>query len=297
MRIGVQTFFDGRQKESLNDYVAGVARVLEERGFAGVWMSEHVVTFRDYDPAHPYPYADDGKAPPFLSETGMLDPMSALTAIACHSKTLRLGTGIAILPQRNPVYFAKMGTAIDLLSGGRFVAGIGLGWSAQEFAATNTPFEKRGARADEYVQVLKTLWRNDAQGFEGEHYSLPACIQLPVPAQRPHPPLYFGGESRPALRRVARHGQGWVGFRTLPEALGSKLATLRELVAEEERNMAEIDLVVSPGEHPCDADMLARYAERGVSEVVVICFDQSLDGFARQADALATTLVEPAGRL
>lgn len=294
MRIGVQTFFDGRQKEPLNDYVAGVARILEERGFAGVWMSEHVVTFRDYDPAYPYPYADDGKAPPFLSETGMLDPMSALTAMACHSRTLRLGTGIAILPQRNPVYFAKMGTAIDLLSGGRFVAGIGLGWSAQEFAATNTPFEKRGARADDYVQVLKSLWGNDEQGFEGESYSLPACIQLPVPVQRPHPPLYFGGESRPALRRVARHGQGWVGFRTLPEALGPKLATLRELVAEEGRSMAEIDLVVSPGEHPCDADMLARYAEQGVSEVVVICFDQNLDGFARQADALATALVEPA---
>ncbi|AMK19938.1 hypothetical protein K663_17886 [Sphingobium sp. MI1205] len=297
MRIGIQTFFDGQQREPLNDYVAGVSRILEERGFGAVWMSEHVVTFRDYDPAYPYPYADDGRPPAFLSEFGMLDPMSALTAIACHSSTLRLCTGIAILPQRNPVYFAKMGTAIDLLSGGRFVAGIGLGWSAQEFAATNTPFAHRGARADEYVEVLKSLWRNEEKAFEGEHYTMPACIQLPLPAQHPHPPLYFGGESRPALRRVARHGQGWVGFRTLPDALASRLAILRELLDEEGRTLNDIDIVISPGEHACDADMLARYAELGASEVVVICFDRDLDGFTRQADHLARTLVEPAARL
>jgi probable F420-dependent oxidoreductase len=219
MRIGVQTFFDGRQQEPLADYVRGVATILEDRDFASVWMSEHVVTFRDYDRAYPYPYADDGVPLPILSEIGMLDPMTALTALACHTSQIRLATGIAILPQRNPVYFAKMGTGIDLLSNGRFVAGLGLGWSGQEFTATGTTFEKRGARMDDYVEVVRTLWQDEESAYTGAHYTLPSCLQLPKPAQRPHPPFFFGGESLPALRRVAKSGQGWVGFRQMPEDL------------------------------------------------------------------------------
>ena len=112
MRIGIQTFFSGKEREPLGEFISSAGRILEERGFSGVWLSEHVVTFRHYDPAYPYPYADDGVPPALFSDTGMLDPLSALTVLATHTKKLRLGTGVALLPQRNPVYFAKMATAV-----------------------------------------------------------------------------------------------------------------------------------------------------------------------------------------
>ena len=261
-------------------------------------MSEHVVTFRNYDPAYPYPYSDDGVPPAILSEMGMIDPMSALTVLATHTQHLRLGTGIAILPQRNPVYFAKMAAAIDLLSNGRFVAGVGLGWSAQEFKAVQTPFERRGSRMRDYIQVVRSLWCDDTSRFEGEFYSLPACIHLPKPVQKPHPPFYFGGESKAAFRRVAEFGQGWVGFRLTPEELTSRLKALGEILGEYGRSIEDIDIVVSPGaDRVCDADMLARYGELGVAEVVVVCLGDSLDAYSRQADQLARSLVLPASRM
>ena len=298
MRIAVQTFFDGTQQELLADYVAGVTRILEDRGFAGVWMSEHAVTFDHYDPAYPYPYSDDGSAPEILSEIGMVEPLTALAAMAMHSTKLRLGTGIAILPQRNPLYFAKTAAAIDLLSNGRFIAGVGLGWSAQEFAATNTPFEHRGARMDDYIEVVRTLWCDERAKFEGRYYSLPECIHLPKPARKPHPPFYFGGESAPAMRRVGRYGQGWFAFRKTPDELALKLPLLDEVMKAHGRSVAEIDLVVSPGaDRDCTVDDLARYAELGVQEVVVVCLGNSLESFRAEADRLAEALIEPAGRL
>ncbi|HKD37717.1 MAG TPA: LLM class F420-dependent oxidoreductase [Pirellulales bacterium] len=298
MRIGIQTFFDGKQSEPLPVYVKGVGQALEERGFEAVWMSEHVVTFPKYDPAFPYPYSDDGVAPAMLSEIGILDPMTALAALAMTTSTLRLGTGVALLPQRNPVYFAKMGAAVDLLSNGRFIAGVGLGWSGQEYAALDVPFEHRGARMREYIQIVLSLWCDELSKFEGKYYALPECIHLPKPARKPYPPLYFGGESAAALRRVAEFGQGWVGFRLTPEEVETCLVALKDMLSKYGRSLADIDIVVSPGvERECDAGMLEAYAKLGVAEVVVICMSDSLDGFCRQADDLAKKLIGPARQL
>jgi probable F420-dependent oxidoreductase len=298
MRISINTFFEGRQPEPLAGFIAGVAHALEERGIAGVWMGEHVVTFADYDPAHHYPYNDDGSAPELLKGIGFLDPMSVLTALAMHSKTLRLGTGVAILPQRNPVYFAKEGAAIDLLSNGRFIAGIGVGWSAQEYAATGTPFEHRGSRMRDYVQVVRSLWQDEVSHFEGRFYTLPECIHRPKPVQRPHPPFYFGGESEAAMRRVAEFGQGWFAFSITPNELQPKIARLKELLGEYGRSLADIDLVVSPGpEKPCDERTLAAYAELGVAEVVAVCFGNCIDDYRREGDRVVKQFIEPVLRL
>lgn len=297
MQIGVQTFFGTMQGDGIAEYVAAFGPMLESRGIGGVWMSEHVVTFRDYDPAFPYPYSDDGSATAILSQVGMFDPMSALTALAMTTSTLRLGTGIAILPQRNPVYFAKMGTAIDLLSKGRFRAGVGLGWSAQEFAATMTPFEHRGSRMDEYLKVVRALWCEETASFEGRFYQLPKCVQLPTPFTKPHPPLFLGGESTPALRRVARYGQGWTAYRQTPEDLAPRIAELRDVMAAHGRSLGDIEVIASPGDKPCDADSLAAYADLGVDEVVVVLLAHDIAELERQADTIAERYVMPASRL
>lgn len=297
MRISINTFLDGNQDELLADYVVGMTRALEERGFAGVWLGEHLVGFKDYDPAYPYPYNPDGAAPPVLSQVGLMEPMATLAAMAMCSKTLRLGTGIAILPQRNPVYFAKEGAAVDLLSNGRFIAGVGLGWSGQEFAAAGVPFEHRGSRMNEYLKVVRSLWVDEVSQFDGRFYSLPECIQLPKPAQRPHPPFYFGGESEVAMRRIAEFGQGWFGLYLKPEDVAPRLRLLSEELGKRGRSLSEIDIVVSPGNDLPDERMLEGFAEQGVHEVVLVCFGKSLDDFCREADRMARAVVEPAGKL
>jgi probable F420-dependent oxidoreductase len=297
MRISVQTFVTGEEREPMAAFIAGMAKALEERDIAGVWMAEHVVTFEHYDPAYKYPYADDGAAPEVMNQVGMIEPLTGLAALAMCSAKLRLGTGIAILPQRNPLYFAKAAAVVDHLSNGRFVAGLGVGWSAQEFAATGTPFEHRGARMRDYVQVVRSLWIDEMSRFEGRYYTLPECKHEPKPVQKPHPPFYFGGESEAALRRVAEFGQGWFSMRLTPGQIADRLPILEDMLGERGRTLAEIDLVTGPADLPCNADTLAAYAELGVSEVSGICYGSSLDDYLRTADQVLTHLVEPARKL
>jgi hypothetical protein len=130
--------------------------------------------------------------------------------------------------------------------------------------------------------------------FEGKFYSLPECRQLPRPIQRPHPPFFFGGESKPAMRRVAEFGQGWFGLRLTPDLLEPKLAALSVMMAEYGRSLSDIEIVTSPYNVPCDKAMLEGYAELSVDEVVILCFADSLDDFRKKADKIAREVVEPA---
>ena len=171
-----------------------IGREAEERGFSCLWVGEHVVLFEEY--ASSYPYADDGKmpAPP---GTGLLEPFNTLAFLAAHTTTVRLGTAMVLLPQRNPVYTAKEVATLDWLSGGRVDLGIGVGWLEEEFRAVNVPWPRRGRRTDEYLDVLRTLWTDDTSQFEGEFYSLNPCQMFPKPVQSPLP-IHIGGESEAA---------------------------------------------------------------------------------------------------
>ena len=131
-----------------------------------------------------------------------------LTYLAARTSTVRLGTAMLLLPQRNPVYVAKEVSSLDWLSGGRVDLGIGVGWLKEEFDALNVPWERRGRRTDEYLEVLRTLWVDDTSSFHGETYDLPPCEMFPKPVQQPHPPVHIGGETTAALRRAARHRPG-----------------------------------------------------------------------------------------
>jgi len=276
------------------EYLRALARGAEERGFHSLWVAEHVVLFDDY--ASTYPYAPDGRipAPP---EAGILEPMTSLAFLAAETERIRLGTGICLVPQRNPVYTAKEVANLDHVSGGRFDFGVGVGWLAEEFQVCATPFERRGARCRSYVEVMKRLWCDPVSEHEDEFYELPACRMYPKPVQKPHPPIHFGGESAAAMRRVADQGQGWYGFDRDPRQAAEGVARLERILEERGRPRSEIQVSVSPYMKPVGADDLPRYREAGVDQVIALCVGGDPDSLRAALDRLAEEWVEPAGRL
>lgn len=269
------------------ELLAALGRGAEQRGVARIWVGEHVVLFDDYTSA--YPYAEDGRipAPP---GTGLLEPLTTLSFLAAETETVRLGTAMVLLPQRNPVYSAKEAATVDWLSGGRLDFGVGVGWLREEFAACNVPFEHRGARTDEYLEVLRALWCEDPSAFSGRFYQLPACSMFPKPVQRPHPPVHVGGESEAALRRVARYGQGWHTFNRAPEDLAGPLGRLDDLLAEAGRTRAHVQVTVCPYFRGLEADDVERYAEAGADHVAALFLAFEPDQVEPALDALQPCL-------
>jgi probable F420-dependent oxidoreductase len=284
MKVGVQTGFSGVTSPEL---IADFGRISEDRAFHSIWVPEHVVFFRDY--ASRYPYSDDGKLPG--DPDGVMEPLTALTFLAAHTERIRLGTGVCLVPQRNPIYTAKQVADVDYLSGGRLDFGIGIGWLREEFGALGIPWERRADRTRECIAVMKTLWCDEISHFEGEFYDLPECLQNPKPTQNPHPPLYFGGESEPALRRVAELGQGWFGYNLTSEQLDTNLTRLDNLLSEAGRSRSDIKIQVTP-RRGYDRDTLARFRDSGVDQVVLPLFGRDTGSLRRRADALAAEALD-----
>jgi probable F420-dependent oxidoreductase len=260
-----------------------VAAGAEERGIGTIWVGEHVVLFEQYDSS--YPYAADGKipAPP---GSGLLEPMVTLTYLAARTSTVRLGTAMLLLPQRNPVYTAKEVSTLDWLSGGRVDLGIGVGWLKEEFDVLNVPWEQRGRRTDEYLQVLRTLWLDETSSFRGDVYDLPPCEMYPKPVQQPHPPVHIGGETPAALRRAARLGQGWHTFNRSPEQLAAGLAELDEHLEAAGRHRSDLRITVCPYFNAMTPDDVLGYAEAGADAVAALFFAFTPDDVARAFDDL-----------
>jgi probable F420-dependent oxidoreductase len=276
------------------DYLNTLGPAAEERGFHSIWAAEHVVLFHRY--ASKYPYSADGRIPAG-GESGILEPFTALAFLAASTSRIRLGTGICLVPQRNPVYTAKEVAAVDWLSNGRFDFGVGVGWLAEEFEACGIPFERRGARTRDYLAAMQALWTQPISAYRGEFTSFAPLRQYPKPLQRPHPPIHFGGESDAALRRVADLGQGWYGFGLLPDAVPSHLARLDRHLERAGRTRREIQVSVSPYMQPVDFDAVRRYRDTGVDQVVFLVVAGNRDGLLARLDELAKTIVEPASSL
>ncbi len=249
------------------ELMSEIGRQAEDRGLTTLWVGEHVVLFDEY--ASKYPYAADGRLP-VGGEAGLLEPFSALSFLAGVTSRLRLGTAMCLLPQRNPVYCAKEAATLDWLSEGRLDFGIGVGWLREEFEAVGAPFERRGARTDEYVSLLTTLWQEPEPSFEGRFYRLAPCRFEPKPRQRPHPPLHIGGESDAALARTARVGQGWHTFSRLPEDLPGPLGRLEELLEAEGRSRSEVRVTVCPYVHELTPERVEAYAQAGADAVAAL---------------------------
>jgi probable F420-dependent oxidoreductase len=265
------------------ELLAVIGAEAEQRGVGTIWVGEHVVLFDEY--ASSYPYAEDGRipAPP---GSGLLEPLATLSFLAAHTETVRLGTAMVLLPQRNPVYTAKEVGTLDWLSNGRVDFGVGVGWLEEEFDAVNVPWPQRGRRTDEYLEVLNTLWCDETSAYEGEFYSLNPCSMFPKPVQQPHPPIHIGGESDAALRRVARAAQGWHTFNRPPEGLAEPLATLDGLLAEQGRRREDVTITACPYFQPLDADIAGRYAEAGADAVAALFLAFTPDDVRRGLDDL-----------
>ena len=260
-----------------------VAEGAQARGVGTIWVGEHVVLFEQYESQ--YPYAADGRipAPP---GSGLLEPIVTLTYLAARTSTVRLGTAMLLLPQRNPVYVAKDVSTLDWLSDGRVDLGVGVGWLKEEFDALNVPWEHRGRRTDEYLQVLRTLWVDDTSEFHGETYDLDPCEMFPKPVQTPHPPIHIGGETKAALRRVARHAQGWHTFNRSPEQLAAGLAELDAELEAVGRSRDQVHITVCPYFNQLTPEWVQGYAEAGADAVAALFFAFTPDDVARAFDDL-----------
>lgn len=265
-------------------FIAEAARLVEGSGVHSLWVPEHVLFFPNY--ASKYPYADDGRVPG--DPEGVLDPFTALTFVAAHTSRVRLGTGICLVPQRQPVYTAKMVADLDYLSAGRVDFGIGIGWLKEEFDALGMDFATRAKRCDEYIDAMKALWADGARGatssFAGATLTIADCHFNPKPVQKPHPPIFVGGESDAALKRVARYGDGWYGFDMTPAALRERLQRLDALLAESGRSRNDVAVYVCPNRHRVTPESFAEYRDAGVDQLILPVFARTTPDLERRLD-------------
>ena len=234
------------------DNLAAICRQGEELGFSYVSVSDHIVIPREINSR--YPYSESGEFGG--GGTGeCLEQLTVLSFLAGRTSSLRLLTSVMVLPHRSPVHVAKILASIDVLSGGRLTLGCGVGWMQEEFEAIGAPpFEERGAVGSEYIRALKELWTSDDPEFAGEYCSFSNITFLPKPMQKPHPPIWVGGESGPAMRRAALLGDGWypIGsnprfpLRT-PDQFSRAVERLHRYAEAGDRDPATIDLAFSAG--------------------------------------------------
>jgi len=248
-----------------HDQLVPVARRAEELGFESVWVAEHLVFPTKFESK--YPYTADG-VPPINPATPLLDPLLVLAQIAAATSRIRLGTNIYVLPLRHPLVTARLATTLDVLSGGRFSFGVGVGWLEEEFVAAGVDFARRGALLRECVRAMRALWTESEPEFHGKTFSFGPVKFEPKPLQKPHPPVLVGGESEAALRRAAEVGDGWYGVRHTPESAAPIVARLRELRAAAGRAELPFEVTVGPSASSLDRDALARFADAGVDRVV-----------------------------
>ncbi len=264
MQIGL--FTPLRSPVATGEFLSQLGRMAEERGIASLWLGEHVVTFPDYESK--YPGSPDGVFR-FPEQSGLMDMVASIGYLAACTSTLRLGTGICILPQNNPVYVAKEYATLDFLSNGRLDFGVGVGWSWEEFEACGAPWERRGARCDEYLDVITTLWCDDVSSYEGEFYQLRPCHMYPKPAQKPMVPITVGGHSTAALERTAKYGSGWYGINLDPAGTRDILAKLDRHLADVGRSRSELKIVMGATSDRINPDLVDQYAEAGVTELLI----------------------------
>ena len=238
-----------------------IARAAEAAGFESVWTGEHVVL--------PDPQAPPSPSPP---QTPFLDPAVALAYVAAHTTRLKIATGIVILPQRNPVVLAKEMASVDVVSNGRLVFGVGVGYLRPEFDAIGADFARRGARMDEHLDAILALWTQEKPAYAGETIRFAGIDAQPRPVQKPHPPIVIGATTAPAWRRAVARANGWYGFAMDPATAAAQLAGLAEAAKRVARPAAlgRLDLTVTPPPGVPDRDTLRRYEDLGVARLVLL---------------------------
>ncbi len=224
--------------------LSAILETTERLGFASVMVADHIILPTKIESA--YPYTVNGN---FVSESECFEQLALMSFVAGRTEKLRIVSSVMIVPHRNPVFNAKALATIDVLSGGRLTVGIGVGWLAEEFKALDTAdFKHRGAVTDEYIGIFKKLWTGNPVAHQGQFYSFDEVVCHPQPLQVPGPPIWIGGHSAPALRRVAKFGDGWhpVGATAAsplpPDEMRGHLASIERMMQAEGRDFSKLQV-------------------------------------------------------
>jgi probable F420-dependent oxidoreductase len=285
VRIGVSLPNVGL--DHAKDTLMPVAEAADRLGFDSVWAAHHVAL--PYERDSQYPYQRSGTEVAMSPGMQWLDPIVTLSAIAAVTERVRLGTSVFVLPYREPVTLAAEIAALDVLSEGRFVFGVGVGWMREEFEAIGVPPNERGARTDEHLEALKVLWSEDPASFDGRYTRFENIVLATTPRTAGGPPIWIGGNTEPALRRALRYGSGWHGFEVFPDEIAAIKNDLARLGDQLGRDPGELELSVARGLMPpgreeesfiperrmlggsaeAIVDELGSYAEAGVGMVLI----------------------------
>ena len=266
-----------------------LAQGAEVVGVESLWTFEHAMVPLAYQSR--YPYDRSGKMP-VTPETHFIDPLIALTAIAAQTKTIRLATGINILPQSNPLLLAKQAASLDLLSKGRLMLGLGIGWLREEFVAMGVPFEGRGARFDDYVQAMRKVWSGEVVQHKSEFLDWQGFKSYPLPAQSAIP-IIIGGSKGKAFERIAKYGEGWFAPTTSPKELAPLIEQLKIACQAEGRDVSSVEIsAMWLGDGGLDA--VKEYRQLGVQRLVVPTFmlggNTPEEGLAKLGDEIIAKL-------
>jgi probable F420-dependent oxidoreductase len=284
LKFGVSMFF--------TDYSIGpgpLGQALEQRGFESVWAPEH----SHIPVSRKTPFPGGGDLPKKYYDC--MDPFVTLTAAAMATKTLKVGTGVCLVQQRDPIQTAKLVASIDQVSGGRFLFGIGNGWNQDEMEDHGTEFKTRHKRARENVEAMKEIWTKTKAEYHGEFVNFDPMMTWPKPVQKPHPPVIVGGAFPYSARRAIRYGDGWIpqAARGGYKEIADMFPEFREMCAEAGRDPKSIAITVwFPRKDP---DLMKRYMELGVERVVFNADSEPAEKVLPELDAIAALMAKVNG--
>jgi probable F420-dependent oxidoreductase len=294
MKVGLFGLGSGRLARI--ELIRTVAVHTERLGFSTLWVPEHVVLLDSY--ASRYPYTDRGQFPMATTQP-LLDPFIALATIATLTSKIRLATGICLVPEHNPLVLGKVVATLDYLSGGRFILGVGIGWLEEEFRAIGIPWEHRARRTREYIEAMRQLWGAELSSYSGEFVRFENVRCYPKPVSGAKLPIFFGGETPPALKRVADLGDGWCGFNVTADEAAAGIHRIHELMRAKGRKPEEVEFAASAYTKPITPDDMKRYRDAGVQELVLVFSDppRTQDEMVKRLEEMARQWVEPAAAL
>ena|SRR5215475_3848433 len=293
MQFGIHLLGLGR-RAAVADYIT-VAKAAEELGYHSVWINDHVIIPTQH--ASHYPYTADGR-PSFTPDDSFYDLFVLLAAVAAHTKTIRLGTSVAVIPYRPPILTAKAVATLDVVCGGRFIFGVGVGWFAEEMELLGVPFKERARVTRDYLDTMKALWTAERPRVPGSQAQSSEVGFLPKPIQKPHPPLWFGGETRAALKRVVQQGDGWFPAFVSPEEFGSKATELKRLCAEQGRDFSSLTLCAFPANRAFfTLDAIRTYRQHGASILLAPLGSAKVEEFTAQMQQFRDEVMAQAGEI
>lgn len=270
--------------------IAFTAKTTEELGFDSIWCAEHPVIPVHY--STPYPGSSDGVIPDNYHH--IVDPFIFLARASGVTRSIKLGTGVCLIPERNPLLLAKIVSTLDYFSGGRFIFGIGTGWLREQIEIMGGNFEHRWNQTKESLEAMKVLWTDAAAEYHGQYINFPAVKSFPKPIQKPHPPILIGGSAKNVFKRIVDHGDGWLPNRATPDDIARAKTTISDLCKHTGRDPSTISITVFHIFGPPDNSRLINaFFAAGADRVVVRPKDvETEDEMFTELHRLATLLLK-----